>query len=340
MSKKPIHAVASAPAVALASGGFSNVVSLRMFRCRICKCEGVNPLSCGICKNRNCMDEMLSTALGATVSADGTVAEVKKRGSLAQAIAEGDKILRRKSGIPKLDAVLGGGYVDRSSILMAGDPGAGKSTLLLQACIEFAGPVKRSKKEQEEAEKLAKAGAPEMAAEVHRALYISGEEAFEQVGARAGRLKNAMKKAEWIEFVSTRSVPEIMGAVLDVRPHLTIVDSIQEVGDESLSGQFGGVNQATNAIRSVVNCIKQVGFGTVVFVCHVRKDGEIAGARKAEHLVDMVCKLALNTLEEEDEDGEEIAEVDRDERVLEVAKNRYGSIMESSTFIMTESGLF
>jgi DNA repair protein RadA/Sms len=270
------------------------------------------------------------------------VPETQTRGKLSDAIARGTKVLRRRSGIPKLDRVLGGGYVDKTSILLAGEPGAGKSTLMLQACIAFAGPVKRNKKEQAEAERLRAEGHPEMAADEHRALYVSGEEAFEQVGARASRLAGALEKSAYIEFVSTRSVPEIMGAVLDVRPHLTIVDSIQEVGDELLSGRFGGENQSANVIRSVMKAVREVGFGTVVFIGHIKKDGDIAGAKKAEHLVDVVTKLMIDTREEESEDGEEVPEDEKvyhDERLLEAQKNRYGSIMDRSTFTMSETGM-
>jgi DNA repair protein RadA/Sms len=281
------------------------------------------------------MDEvMVTTPANApmVVGADGKLIPQteKMRGSLAQAIAEGAKIVRKRSGIPKLDRVLGGGYVDKSAILLAGDPGAGKSTLLLQACVAFAGPTKATKKKE---------------SEVHRTLYCSGEEAFEQVGARAGRIPGALEKGEWIEFVSTRNIPEIMGAILDVKPHLVIVDSIQEVGDEALNGRFGGENQVANSIRSVMKCIRENGFGTAVFVCHVRKDGDIAGAKKGEHLVDVTMKLSLALREEEDDedgDGEEVPEDEKvihDERFLEAYKNRYGSVTERAVFTMTAAGL-
>lgn len=306
-------------------------IARKEYECRICRCRSSMRTSCGVCGRRNCMDEVLvATPITSLVGADGKPISpevVKARGSLAQAIAEGAKIVRHRSGITKLDRVLGGGYVDKSAILIAGDPGAGKSTLLLQACVAFAGPAK-AKKGQEPV--------------VHRTLYCSGEEAFEQVGARAGRIDGALEKGEWIEFVSTRNVPEIMGAILDVKPHLTVIDSIQEVGDEALSGRFGGENQVANAIRSVMKCIRENGFGTAVFVCHVRKDGDIAGAKKGEHLVDVVMKLSLALREEEDEEEEDLPEDEKtihDERYLEAYKNRYGAITERAVFTMTAKGL-
>lgn len=307
-----------------------------IYECKVCLCRGLIRTQCGICGRRNCMVEVIEPLVTATTTSLAglevpVVAEVKTRGSLQLAIKESAKIVRRKSGIPKFDRVLGGGYVDKSAILIAGDPGAGKSTLLMQACVAFAGP-----------QKLKKNAKPGEEPEIFRTLYCSGEEALEQVGARAGRIPHADVKGEWIELVSTRSVPEIMGAILDIRPHLVIVDSVQEVGDEALAGRFGGENQVANAIRSTMKCIRENGFGVAVFVCHVRKDGDIAGAKKAEHLVDVTCKLSIALREEEDEEEEDLPEEEKtvhDERFLEAYKNRYGSITERATFTMTEAGL-
>ncbi len=320
------------------------------YACRVCKCHSQIRTHCGVCRSRNCMELVedlpplplaQSAGLGAVLAggvagamvagAAPTAAEVKTRGSLRQAIKEASKIVRRKSGIPKLDKVMGGGYVDKAAILIAGDPGAGKSTLLMQACIAFGGPVHPKRQ---------KAGEPEF----YRTLYLSGEEALEQVGARAARIPHAEEKGEWIDLVSTRSVPEVMGAILEYRPHLVVVDSVQEIGDEQLTGRFGGENQVANCIRSVMKCIRENGFGTAFFVCHVRKDGDIAGAKKAEHLVDMVCKLSIELREEEeDEDEDEDLAADEtvvhDERYLEAYKNRYGSITERAVFTMTAEGL-
>jgi len=306
--------------------------------CRVCGCRGQSSTFCGICGRRNCMVEAPPEPMAPGAAAE---AEVRKRGSLSAAIGEGRKIVRIRSGIPKLDRVLGGGYVERTGILIAGDPGAGKSTLLLQACLAFVGPVKkrvekRRKKNGEKEYEWVETG------EVRRALYCSGEEAFDQVGARAARLPSALEKGEYIEFVTTRNTPEVMGAILDVRPHITVVDSVQEIGDELISGRFGGENQVSNLIRSTMSMIREVGHGVGLFVCHVRKDGDIAGAKKAEHLVDMVCKLSIELREEEDEEDEDLAEDEKtvhDERMLEAYKNRYGSITERSVFKMTAEGL-
>ena len=335
--------------------GTQPVVKKTYYACRVCKCHSQIRTHCGVCKSRNCMEmvEELpppppsqaaglggmivgaggvnALALAAGAGAAPTAAEVKTRGSLRQAIKEASKIVRRKSGIPKLDKVMGGGYVDKAAILIAGDPGAGKSTLLMQACIAFGGPVHPKRQ---------KAGEPEF----YRTLYLSGEEALEQVGARAARIPHAEEKGEWIDLVSTRSVPEVMGAILEYKPHLVVVDSVQEIGDEQLTGRFGGENQVANCIRSVMKCIRENGFGTAFFVCHVRKDGDIAGAKKAEHLVDMVCKLSIELREEEDdEDADEDLAADEtvvhDERYLEAYKNRYGSITERAVFTMTGEGL-
>lgn len=340
----PVASPLTAGAASTAVG--QQLVLRREFECKICRCRGSNPLSCSICKNRNCMSEVFVSPLpGAGVVGPGgeTPAEVKARGNLSAAISTGNKIVRRRSGIPKLDRVLGGGYVDKTAILIAGDPGAGKSTLLLQACVAFAGPVKYNKKEQEARDKIEDPVRRELEYPlIHRALYCSGEEAFEQVGARAARIPHASEKGEWIEFVSTRNMPEIMGAILDVRPHLVVVDSLQEVGDELLQGRFGGENQVANAIRSTMKSVREVGTGSAIFVCHVRKDGDIAGAKKAEHLVDVTMKLSIALRESEDEEEEDLPDDEKtvfDERYLEAYKNRYGSITDRAVFTMTAQGL-
>lgn len=348
VSRGPVAAVASpVPVVVVdpstlgggsATGPMSSVIGPTriVYECKVCKCRGTVRTQCGICGNRNCMSEVVEpVALTAMPGGVGVVAgaEVKTRGSLQLAIKESTKIVRRKSGLPKLDKVLGGGYVDKTAILIAGDPGAGKSTLLMQACVAFAGPQRPKKGAK---------GVEEKEPEVFRTLYCTGEEALEQVGGRAGRIPHADAKGEWIELVSTRSVPEIMGAILDIRPHLVVVDSVQEVGDEALAGRFGGENQVANAIRSTMKSIRENGFGTAIFVCHVRKDGDIAGAKKAEHLVDVTCKLSIALREEEDEEEDDLPEDEKtvhDERYLEAYKNRYGSITERAVFTMTEQGL-
>lgn len=349
--KKPAtqQVAASRPIMPVPSLGGAEIFTLgnvpgaapppKKYRCTRCKCESQIRTHCAICKTRNCMELVIETVI--LKNEDAAVPGKKSRGKMSSAIQEAAKIIRRKTGIPKLDKVLGGGYVDKTAILMAGEPGAGKSTLLMQACIAFAGPERLRKGIKREPE-------------VFRALYISGEEAFEQVGARAARLPGIMEKADHIEFVATRSVPEAMGAILDVKPHLVVADSIQELGDEALSGRFGGEHQVANVIRSIMASIREVGFGTAFFVGHVKKDGDIAGSKKAEHLVDTVLKFTIDLREEEededddDDDGSYRKKKKKgrpeepkyhDERLLEPLKNRYGSIIDHEIFTMTKEGL-
>lgn len=343
-SSSPVRAGQGAPVVAggLPVGG--QRVSLdalaypaaphKEYRCRVCKCVSFMRTHCGICGRRACMDEVPVVLPAGPAGIPEP--EVVRRGNLALAVSEGQKIVRTKTGIPKLDRVLGGGYVDKTGILIAGDPGAGKSTLLMQACIAFAGHAPPKLRKGEKVDPEAPKGEP------RRVLYCSGEESLAQVGARAGRLPGLADKGEYVEIYSTRSVPELMGEILDLKPHLVVVDSIQEIGDEALSGRFGGENQVSNCIRSIMKCLYENGHGTAFFVGHIKKDGDIAGCKKAEHLVDVVMQLTIALRDDDGDEEEDLAEDEKtvhDERFLEAHKNRYGSITDRAVFTMSATGM-
>ena len=164
------------------------------------------------------------------------------------------------SGIGELDRVTGGGFVPGSVILIGGEPGIGKSTLLIQACAT-----------------LADRG--------HRVVYISGEEAVAQVRLRAERLGLA-KSA--VELAAETSVEDITTTLQEGRrPALVVIDSIQTMWTETVESTPGTVTQVRGAAQALIRYAKTTG-ATVILVGHVTKDGQIAGPRVVEHMVDAV----------------------------------------------------
>ncbi|MEZ5310200.1 MAG: DNA repair protein RadA [Microthrixaceae bacterium] len=200
------------------------------------------------------------------------------------------------TGIAELDRVLGGGLVPGSVTLLGGEPGIGKSTLVLEMLAS-----------------KAREGAP--------VLYVTGEESAGQVRLRAERLR-ALE--ENIGIVSTTSLSEIMSHMLDLRPHLCVIDSIQTLHSPQLSSAPGSVGQVRECANQLVAVAKATST-TVVLVGHVTKDGNIAGPRTLEHIVDTVLSF----------------EGDRHNilRTLRANKHRFGSTEELGLFTMAADGL-
>ena len=201
------------------------------------------------------------------------------------------------TGIAELDRVLGGGLVAASAVLVGGDPGIGKSTILLQA-----------------AARIAAAG--------HRALYISGEEAVEQVRLRAARLGLSESP---MALASATALRDII-ASLEREPDaaLVVIDSIQTVWLDSLDSAPGTVAQVRACAAELVRLAKARGFA-VILVGHVTKEGTLAGPRVLEHMVDA-------TLYFEGDRGHQF-------RILRATKNRFGATDEIGVFEMTDAGL-
>ncbi len=200
------------------------------------------------------------------------------------------------SGIDELDRVLGGGLVPSSAILVGGDPGIGKSTLLLQAAASFArGGVK--------------------------CLYISGEEAAAQVRMRAQRL--GLTDAPVILGAET-NLRDILTTLDAERPGLAVIDSIQTMWLDSIEAAPGSVSQVRASCHELVTFAKRRGVA-VILVGHVTKDGQIAGPRVVEHMVDTVLYF-------EGERGHQF-------RILRAVKNRFGPADEIGVFEMTGAGL-
>jgi DNA repair protein RadA/Sms len=200
------------------------------------------------------------------------------------------------SGIDELDRVLGGGLVPASAILVGGDPGIGKSTLLLQAAASFA-----------------RRGVT--------CLYISGEEAAAQVRMRAQRLGLTDAK---VQLGAETNLRDILTTLDAVRPGLAIIDSIQTMWLDTVEAAPGSVSQVRAAAHELVTFAKRRGVA-VVLVGHVTKDGQIAGPRVVEHMVDTVLYF-------EGERGHQF-------RILRAVKNRFGPADEIGVFEMTGDGL-
>ena len=203
---------------------------------------------------------------------------------------------RRLTGIAELDRVAGGGLVPGSALLVGGDPGIGKSTLLLQAVAALAGEAV--------------------------CVYISGEEAVDQVRLRARRLGLA---AAPVQLAAATSLRDIV-ASLDhgQSPGFVVIDSIQTMYLDALDSAPGTVSQVRACASELIRLAKRRGF-TLFLVGHVTKDGQLAGPRVLEHMVDTVLYF-------EGERGHQF-------RILRAVKNRFGATDEIGVFEMTDAGL-
>jgi DNA repair protein RadA/Sms len=222
----------------------------------------------------------------------------KKSKALAfvELTGESDPPPRLATGISELDRVCGGGLVPASAILIGGDPGVGKSTLLLQA-----------------AAALARSGAS--------VAYVTGEEAEAQVQDRARRLDAADAP---VRLAAETDLRKILDGLKALKPDVVIVDSIQTVWADGVEAAPGTVAQVRACAHELVRFAKKSG-AVVILVGHVTKDGQIAGPRVVEHLVDAVIYF-------EGERGMPF-------RILRAVKNRFGPTDEIGVFEMLEQGL-
>jgi DNA repair protein RadA/Sms len=202
---------------------------------------------------------------------------------------------RLSTGSGELDRVLGGGLVSGSVTLIGGDPGIGKSTLMLQAAAALNG-----------------SGA---------VLYATGEESVKQVALRARRLG---LEAATARLIAETGVENIVGAASTLKAHVLIVDSIQTMHSDRVEAAPGAVSQLRECTAELVRFAKSSGTA-VLLVGHVTKEGQIAGPRVLEHMVDTVLYFESDT-------GSRY-------RVLRSVKNRFGAANEIGVFAMLEQGL-
>ena len=207
-----------------------------------------------------------------------------------------EKVARMATGIAEFDRVLGGGIVPGSLILLAGDPGIGKSTIALDAGIKFS-------------DKGVKV------------IYVSGEESEAQTAMRAQRLGKA---GENLLIMSATDLTQILVQAQAEKPRILVIDSIQTMFNSELETSAGSVGQVRECTSKLLRFAKDTGIA-VIIIGHVTKEGNIAGPRLLEHMVDVVLQF----------------EGDRSYafRVLRASKNRFGSTSESGIFSMEETGL-
>jgi DNA repair protein RadA/Sms len=228
-------------------------------------------------------------------AASGRAAPIRQK---ARPIGEldPDDARARPTGVGELDRVLGGGLVPGSVVLLAGEPGVGKSTLLLDVAHRFA------------------AGG-------QRALIVTGEESPAQVRVRAERTGAVHER---LYLAAENDLGALLTHVDDVAPGLLVVDSIQTVSTDAVEGGTGGVPQIRAVAAALITVAKQRGLATVI-VGHVTKDGQLAGPRVLEHLVDVVLHF----------EGDRHSSL----RLVRATKNRYGAADEIGCFEMHEDGI-
>ncbi len=240
--------------------------------------------------------------LGSSTS-PATKADFRKQGyagaqTNVQALADIDlqSLPRFGSTLNELDRVLGGGLVPGSVVLIGGNPGAGKSTLLLQIMCQ-----------------LSATGKP--------AMYVTGEESLQQVGMRAKRLG---LPAGDLKMLAETNVEQICNAAQEHKPELLVVDSIQVMHSNDVPSAPGSVSQVRECAAFLIQYAKQTNT-VLLLVGHVTKEGNLAGPKVLEHMID--CFIMLEGSNE------------NKYRILRGQKNRFGAVNELGVFAMTETGL-
>ncbi len=245
---------------------------------------------CPACGAWNALEPGTAGPGKAPAGATGPVAPVRRLGEVGT-----ESVARLSTGMTELDRTLGGGLVPGSVVLLGGDPGIGKSTLLLTA-----------------ATRLGAAGGT---------LYASGEESLQQVSLRGQRLGADLST---VHAIATTRVEDVLAAVHEIRPACVIVDSIQTMATDLLPSTPGSPNQLRTCAGYLVRLAKESGIA-VILVGHVTKDGQIAGPRLLEHMVDVVLYFESETASRF--------------RILRSVKNRFGAANEIGIFVMSEGGI-
>ncbi|MCR5778676.1 MAG: DNA repair protein RadA [Lachnospiraceae bacterium] len=238
-----------------------------------------------VTKSSGSTNDRIKNSIDATRVRPATLASIE--------MVSEDKIT---SGIGELDRVLGGGIVKGSMLLVGGDPGIGKSTLLLQVCRNVSG-----------------AG--------HEILYVSGEESLKQIKMRAVRLGDFTDN---LKLLSETNLDTITDIIINTKPEMVVIDSIQTMFNETIQGAPGSVAQVRETTGVLLKIAKTLGI-SIFIIGHVTKEGAVAGPRVLEHMVDTVLYF------EGDTKGAY--------RILRGVKNRFGSTDEIGVFEMNEQGL-
>ncbi len=263
------------------------------------QCGAVSPKwsgQCGECGAWNSLSEsVVATNSPVRARFSGYTGETAVQTIQDLSDVTADDVIRQQVGIGEFDRVLGGGLVPGSVVLIGGDPGIGKSTLLLQTLSQ-----------------LGKDGS---------VLYISGEESPQQISLRAKRLQLS---STGIRLLAETQVELIIKYAQQESPSVMVVDSIQTIFTEQLQSAPGSVAQVRESSAQLVRFAKRSGISLFI-VGHVTKDGQLAGPRVLEHMVDTVLYF----------EGETSSRY----RVIRAFKNRFGAVNELGVFAMTDTGL-
>ncbi|MBK8576567.1 MAG: DNA repair protein RadA [Elusimicrobia bacterium] len=253
---------------------------------------------CPACAKWNTLTEKTASRPSSRGPGSGAPRRLTEFSSAVTRLADlkASDVRRRPTGIGEFDRILGGGLVPGSLVLLGGPPGIGKSTLMLQAADRLAAPD-------------------------FPVLYVSGEESPEQVRSRSVRIGAENPS---LLFASETDLEKILDAVRETKPRALVVDSVQTVHKAELGGAPGAVTQIRECAAELLHLAKGEGLG-VFLLGHVTKDGDLAGPRVLEHMVDTVLYF-----ETEREDVH---------RVLRAIKNRFGPTNEIGVFEMTAKGL-
>ncbi|MEO8076507.1 MAG: DNA repair protein RadA [Acidobacteriota bacterium] len=272
-----------------------------VFACQECGAQSQKWL--GRCADCGAWNSLVEERAAAELPAAAAAADIAKRYSLAvtagpQLYADIDTVVaeRLTTGIGEFDRVLGGGVVPGSLVLIGGEPGIGKSTLLLQAAAHFArtfGPV----------------------------LYSSGEESEHQIKSRGERL--GIERAP-LYILAETCLERILEEIAKLKPSFIIVDSIQTVFSLRFQSAPGSIGQVREAATQLLFAAKGQNIPTFL-VGHVTKDGNLAGPKALEHIVDTVLYF----------EGEK----HHSHRIVRAVKNRFGAVSELGVFEMTSTGL-
>ena len=248
---------------------------------------------CPGCGAFNTMEEHIEKPVAAGKAKPAPLGKSRQPQRIREVASDGE--IRFSTGMGELDRVLGGGAVAGSLVLVGGAPGIGKSTLLLQIC----NSLRKGR----------------------RVLYVSGEETERQLKLRAERLDVA---PEELYILSETRLSDVVEAAEEMKPDILIVDSIQTLYNEENDSSPGSVSQVKDCTMTMMQLSKSQGI-TVFVVGHINKDGNIAGPKVLEHMVD--CVLYFE------------GDPNTSYRLLRAAKNRFGSTNEIGVFEMRDTGL-
>lgn len=252
---------------------------------------------CPHCQAWNTLVEVISEKAASRFRLVAETGEVQNLGEV-----EAGEDQRYSTGMAEFDRVLGGGLVHGSVVLLGGDPGIGKSTLLLQALCHMSGSARGA---------LSALGV----------LYVSGEESARQVALRAQRL---VLDAKAVHLLPEIRLERIQGILLERKPAVVVVDSIQTIYSDALQSAPGSVAQVRECAAQLTRLAKASGIA-IVLVGHVTKEGALAGPRVLEHMVDTVLYFEGDT--------------HSSFRLVRAVKNRFGAVNELGVFAMGEKGL-